>query len=351
MPPDDGTSPIPLFEMMHAYKLTAALKAGIELGVFDQFAAGPATAPDIAETLSLHPRGARVLLNALTAVGLLEQASPDRYRLGARAARFLVRGQAGYLGDMVDVIASGWEWEAMDRLADAVRKGGPVVEGNAETPDFDYWRSFATNARAIAEPSAKAVADVLLPWAGAQPGLRVLDLACGHGLYGFAFAQRLEDASVTSLDWPNVVEIARRHAGRLGVADQVHGLTGDMFSTELGGPYDLVLITNVLHHFSVAKAEELLRRAAGVTRPGGKVAVVGFVTDKDHSQVADRQAHMFSLLMLAWTTEGEVHTADDYRAMLGSAGYEDFTAHQVPGLPAQIMVATRSGRQPPGKEQ
>jgi 2-polyprenyl-3-methyl-5-hydroxy-6-metoxy-1,4-benzoquinol methylase len=347
MPPEDANSPIPLFEMMHAYKLTAALKAGFELGIFDELAAGAATADGIAGTLSLDPRGARLLLNALAAVGLLEQAGPNGYRLGARAARFLVRGQAGYLGDMINVIASTWEWEAMDRLADAVRKGGPVVEGNAETPEFVYWRSFATNARAIAEPSAKAVADLLLPWARSRPGLRVLDMACGHGLYGFAFAQRLEHAQVWSLDWPSVVEVARRHAGRLGVADRVHGLAGDMFTTELGGPYDLVLITNVLHHFSVAKGEELLRRAADVTRPGGKVAVVGFVTDKDHSQVADRQAHMFALLMLAWTAEGEVHTADDYRRMLGSAGYEDVTAHQVPGLPAQIMVATRRGGQAP----
>jgi hypothetical protein len=36
-----------------------------------------------------------------------------------------------------------------------------------------------------------------------------------------------------------------------------------------------------------------------------------------------------------------VHTAEDYRTILGSAGYADVTAHPVPGLPAQIMVATR----------
>jgi 2-polyprenyl-3-methyl-5-hydroxy-6-metoxy-1,4-benzoquinol methylase len=345
MAPDDGSSPIPLFEMMHAYKLTGALKAGIELGIFDQLAAGPATAGDVARPLSLHPRGARMLLNALTAVGLLDQARPDTYRLSAQSARFLVRGQAGYLGDMINVIASSWEWEAMERLADAVRKGGPVVDENAETPEFDYWRSFAANAHAIAAPSAKAVAEVLLPWATARPELRVLDMACGHGLYGFAFAQRLEHAQVWSLDWPNVIEVALRHADRLGVADQVHGLSGDVFTTNMGGPYDLVLITNVLHHFSAARAEELLRRAAEVTSPEGKVAVVGFVTDKDRSPTVDRQAHMFALLMLAWTTEGEVHTVDDYRRMLGSAGYEDFTAHPVPGLPAQIMVATRPGGQ------
>lgn len=342
MPPGNGSSPIPLFEMMHAYKLTSALKAGIELGIFDQLSAGAATADGLANSLSLHPRGARVLLNALTAVGLLEPAHPDGYQLGQLAASFLIRDRAGYMGDMINVIASSWEWEAMDRLADAVRKGGPVVEENAETPGFDYWRSFAANARAIAGPSARAVAEALLPWASDRPELRVLDVACGHGLYGFAFAQRLEHAQVWSLDWPNVVDVALRHAERLGIAERVHGLADDMFTADLGGPYDLVLVTNVLHHFSVARAGELLRRVARVTEPGGKVAVVGFVTDKSRPPAADQQAHMFALLMLAWTAEGEVHSVEDYRLMLSSASYSDFTAHAVPGLPAQIMVATRA---------
>jgi C-methyltransferase len=344
MPPE-GISPIPLFEMMHAYKLTSMLKAGIELGIFDQLADGSVNAEAVADSLSLNPRGTKVLLNALTAAGLLEQAEPRSYRLTELSGRFLVRGRPSYLGDMVNVIASGWEWEAMDRLADAVRKGGSVVEENAETPEFGYWRTFAANAHAIAGPSAKAVAEALLPWASTRPELSILDVACGHGLYGFAFAQLLEHAQVWSLDWPNVVDVALGHAGRLGVAGQVHGLTGDMFTTDLGGPYDLVLITNVMHHFSVERAEELLRRAADATKPGGKVAVVGFVTDEDRSPAADRQAHMFALLMLAWTTEGDVHTADTYRRMFDSAGYEDFTTHAVPGLPAHIMVATRRGGQ------
>jgi 2-polyprenyl-3-methyl-5-hydroxy-6-metoxy-1,4-benzoquinol methylase len=346
MPPADGLSPIPLFEMMHAYKLTSMLKAGIELGVFDQLATGPADAEAVADSLSLNHRGTRVLLNALTAAGLLEPAEPRSYQLTELSGRFLVRGLPSYLGDMVNVIASGWEWEAMDRLADAVRKGGSVVAENAETPEFGYWRTFAADAHAIAGPSARAVAQVLSPWAATRPGLSILDMACGHGLYGFAFAQLLEHAQVWSLDWPNVVDVALRHAARLGVADRVHGLAGDMFSTDLGGPYDLVLITNVLHHFSVERAEELLRRAAGATKPGGKVAVVGFVTDEDRSPAADRQAHMFALLMLAWTTEGDVHTVDAYRRMFDSAGYDDVTTHAVPGLPAHIMVATRRDGRP-----
>jgi 2-polyprenyl-3-methyl-5-hydroxy-6-metoxy-1,4-benzoquinol methylase len=340
VPPDDGISPLPVFEMMHAYKQTSILKAGIELGVFDQLAAGAGTVESVAGPLSLHPRGAKALLNALTAVGMLEWSEPRSYQLSALAGKFLVRGRPAYMGDMIDVIASSWEWAAMERLTDAVRKGGSVVEENAETPEFDYWRTFSAHAHAIARPSAEAVAGLLEPWAATRQDLTILDVACGHGLYGFAFAQRLKQAQVWSLDWPNVIDVALGHADRLGVAGRVHGLPGDMFGTDLGGPYDLVLITNVLHHFSAARGEELLRRTAAVTKPGGKLAVVGFVTDDDRSPAADRQAHMFGLLMLAWTTEGEVHGVEAYRHMFGSVGYTDFTTDSVPGLPAQIMVGT-----------
>jgi 2-polyprenyl-3-methyl-5-hydroxy-6-metoxy-1,4-benzoquinol methylase len=349
VPPDDAT-PIPLFEMMHAYKLTSILKAGVELGVFDQLAVGGATAETVADQLALHPRGATALLNALTAAGLLEQAEPGCYQLAERSARFLVRGRPGYAGGMAKVIASSWEWEAMDRLADSVRKGGPVVSENAETPEFGYWRDFAANALAVAGPAASTVADLLSPWASTRSELSVLDMACGHGLYGYTVAQRLQHARVWSLDWPNVVDVALGHARRLGVAQRVQTLAGDMFTMDLGGPYDLVLISNVLHHYSAATAEQLLRRAADATKPDGKVVVVGFVADESRSPAADPQAHMFALLMLVWTTYGEVHVADAYRGMFAAAGYQDFMVHAVPGLPMRIMVGTRRGGEPARQE-
>src|SRR5215831_14858949 len=242
MPPDQPT-PVRLFEMMHAYKLTGILKAGIELGVFDQLAAGPATAETVAARLGLDPRGARILLNALTANGLLEGAVPEGYQLAELPARFLVRDRAGYAGDMIKVIASTWEWEALSQLADSVRKGGPVAGENADTPGFGYWQDFAAYAHTVARPAAEALAGLLVPWAAGRPQVGVLDLACGHGLYGYTFAQRVPHARICSLDWPDVVDIALRHAQRLGIADRVEGVAGDMFTADLGGPYDLVLIT------------------------------------------------------------------------------------------------------------
>jgi C-methyltransferase len=339
MPPDEP-GPLPVFEMMHAYKVTSVLRAGVELGVFDLLAQGPLDGSSVASALGLHPRGSRLLLNAIAAVGLAEQDSDGGFRLTPLADTFLVRNKPGYTGDMAKVIASSWEWEAMDRLADAVRKGGPVVGEHAETPEFGYWRDFAAYAHAIAGPTAAKLAEVLQPFYSKRAVVTALDMACGHGLYGYTLASRAGHARIWSLDWPNVIDVALGHARRLGVADRVTGLRGDMFEIDLGGPYDIVLITNVLHHFSAEKAEELLRRAAGVTVPGGKIAVVGFVGDDGPPQ-ASRQAHMFALLMLVWTMHGEVHMTEDYQRMLAAAGYQDFMTYAVPGLPMRIMTGTK----------
>ena len=80
-----------------------------------------------------------------------------------------------------------------------------------------------------------------------------------------------------------------------------------MFSVSLGGPYDVAMITNVLHHFSEERATHLLQRAARVMADDGRIVLVGFTTS-DAPPAAEASAHLFSILMLIWTHEGEVHS-------------------------------------------
>ncbi|MDT4986721.1 MAG: hypothetical protein QOI74_815, partial [Micromonosporaceae bacterium] len=183
----DASSPAQIYDMLLAYKTTSMLSAGIELGVFDTLAAGPQTAAEVAAALDVAERGARLLCNGLAALGLLDT-DAGAYRLAAAAGRYLVRGRPEYVGDMARVMASGWEWEAFGRLADAVRAGGPVVAEHAETPEYPYWEQFAAYAGAVARPTAGLAAATLAPWAARRPRLDVLDVACGHGLYGYTLA-------------------------------------------------------------------------------------------------------------------------------------------------------------------
>ncbi|MCG5218883.1 methyltransferase [Streptosporangium soli] len=328
--------------MMQAYRQTSLLRAGVELGVFDGIASGAHTAADLAERLNTDPRALRILLNALAAIGLLK-ADGRRFDLPADVRRHLVQDSPGYLGQMVRIFASDWEWDALKVLADAVRRGGAVVDVHAETPNFSYWEDFATHATPATGPTAALIADVLAPWMSARNGVELLDVACGHGLYGYTIAQKEPRIRVNSLDWANVLPIAERNAEKMGVRDQCSFIEGDMFTTPLGGPYDLALVTNVLHHFSAQRAAELLGRVHESLAPDGKLVIVGFVIG-DQPPAQDPPPYLFSVLMLSWTSDGEVHSEQEYTEMLGKSGFVDPVFHALPGLPLHVIIADRASR-------
>jgi C-methyltransferase len=323
--------------MMQAYKTTSLLRAGVRLGVFDALADGPLAVETLAGRLGVDGRGARILLDALVAVGLVRIAN-DGYGLVAGAETFLVSKSPKYLGDMVKVMCSDWEWDALKRLDEAVRRGGTVMAEHAETEEYEYWVDFAAFASAIADPTAQVMANALAPWAAGRDTLTVLDMACGHGIYGYTFAERNPQARVWSQDWPNVLPVAAGHAERMGVRDRVELHPGDMFSVELGGPYDVVMLTNVLHHFSEERGIELLSRARAALKPDGKLALVGF-TIGDKGPAEDPMPYLFSILMLVWTAQGEVHSEAAYDRMLAASGFAGATLHSVADLPLRVLTA------------
>src|SRR5439155_17984505 len=87
-------TPAQMFEMMLAYKTTALLTTGIELGVFDALAESTGTAAELAGRLSLSERGSRLLLNGLAALGLLESVVSS-YGLADGSEALQLRGRPG----------------------------------------------------------------------------------------------------------------------------------------------------------------------------------------------------------------------------------------------------------------
>jgi predicted nicotinamide N-methyase len=330
-------SPIPFFEALHGYQLTEAMKAALALDLFTAIAECDGTPVQIAARAQADARGVRILCDFLTTHGFLDK-SGDRYVLGSTAATFLVRSSPAYLGDTSEFLLSRDLVEGFHDLAGCVRRGGTTVsaEGTMET-QHPVWVKFARVMGPVIGLPAPKLAELGDP--DADRPLRVLDLAAGHGLFGIAFAQRNPQAHITAQDWPPVLAVAQEHARKAKVDDRYSLLPGDAFSVPYGTSYDVVLLTNFLHHFDVPTCVRLLRRVADCLRPGGVAVTLEFVPGPD--RLTPPPAARFALTMLATTASGDAYTFAEYQAMFQDAGFAGSTLHPLPDSAQSVIVSRR----------
>jgi C-methyltransferase len=335
--PEQLPPPDRILSMMQGLQVSGILQAGLELGVFDAIAAGTTDALEIATATGASERGTRILLDALAALELLER-DDGSYALSPQADAYLVSGRPAYLGGMMRIIGGDPAWEGYAHLAGAVRRGGTLLAEHAETPEHGFWETFAAASGGISTPAAGALADVLEPWAAARERLEILDVACGGGLYSLTLAERLGHARVTLLDWSNVLERTKETVERLGVEDRTTPIEGDVFEVALGGPYDLIVASHILHHFSEERCVELLARLAAVLRPDGRLAINEFVPGERPAE--EPFPHLFSVLMLTWTREGEAHSLETYERLLEASGFARPEVRAGVGLPTRFLITS-----------
>jgi ubiquinone/menaquinone biosynthesis C-methylase UbiE len=183
-------------------------------------------------------------------------------------------------------------------------------------------------------PTAGALADEVaqLP----TPPKRVLDIAAGHGVFGITVAQAVPQAEVIAVDWAPVLEVANENARAAGISDRYQTVPGSAFDVEWGGDFDLVLLTNFLHHFDQETCIKLLDKARQSLSADGRVIAVEFVPNPD--RVSPPFAAMFPLVMLGSTPHGDAYTAREYEEMGRAAGFETITITAVPPTPQSFIT-------------
>jgi 2-polyprenyl-3-methyl-5-hydroxy-6-metoxy-1,4-benzoquinol methylase len=328
-------SPALFFDTINAYQRTEALRAALELDLFTLVAAGQRTAGQIAGACQASPRGVRILADYLTVLGFLRKTG-EQYDLTPDAAPFLDRRSPGYLGGAVDFLLADDLRQAFRQLTAAVRRGGTAISDEGTVShDNPIWVAFARAMAPMMRLTARQLAEVV--GGDAQRALRVLDVAAGHGLFGIGVAERYPQAHVTALDWPNVLAVAQENARAAGVAPRHALLPGSGFATDWGGPYDVVLLTNFLHHFDLPTCQKLAEKACAALAPGGRAITLEFIPEPD--RVSPPPAATFALTMLATTAAGDAHTFAEYEQVFAQAGFRRSEFRPLPPTTQQVVVS------------
>ena len=308
------------------------MKAAIELDLFSAISSGSRTAKEIAASIGATERGVRILCDYLVINNLLLKEG-DRYSLGINAATFLDRNSQACFASAIKFLQDPRLAARFDNLAQTIRAGLPD-EGTV-SHENPLWVEFARNMAPMIFPSATDLAEML---AGEAP-LRVLDIAAGHGLFGISIARRNPQATITALDWPSVIAVARENAQKFGVADRHSTIEGDAFQVEFGGPYDMILVTNFFHHFDRATCERLMGKILNALAPGGRCVTLDFVPNED--RVSPPAPASFAMNMLGGTPLGDAYTFAEYESMFRNAGFGSATKRDLPRGPQSVIVTQR----------
>lgn len=322
-----------VFETLQAHQQTSALRAGIELKVFTAIASGLRTPEALAPVCGASAKGLRVLCDFLTIVGFLTK-NEHGYALTPDSELFLVESSPAYMGGMVSFLFHPFMETGLANVTDAVRKGGTILPAEGSVSDDNpVWIDFARGMAAMTRPSAQLIAQLT---AGHGP-IRVLDIAAGHGMFGLTIAQHNQAAEIYALDWKNVLAVAHENAVKFGVADRWHAIEGSAFSSDYGSGYDVVLVTNFIHHFDIPTNIALLEKIRAALKPGAKMAILEMAVNDD--RVTPAGAGRFALTMLTTTQAGDAYSQREIESMCTHAGFHDVTHHVVPSTLQTVTVA------------
>ena len=322
-----------LMEVAHGYQRSMALFTGLRLGVFSALASGPSDASRLARTVSADTRRLSILLNALVAVGLLKR-DGAQYENGKLAARYLTDGPLSRRSILLHHRNCWAEWTDLERKIRAGRKGA----GPEKNWQENFIRGMEDNSR---ERAAQVAREFPL-----REGERLLDLGGGPGTYALEWAVRYPGAKVTLFDLPETVRIARRILSEKGRSGEVEIAAGDFLKDPLGGPYDFVWISQILHAFSERECIRILRRARQAMAPKGRVAVQEFLLDE--GKTSPPGPAFFSVHMVAATEGGRSYTEGEIKGMLSTAGFRKVSARR-PDPAGVGIVTAQAGKKETGR--
>lgn len=293
---------------------------------------GKDTVEKLSESAGLSQRGARILMDAMTSLKLLEKEGP-RYKVADEVEGFLVEGKREYLGDFF-VAMNRIFYSPFLRFEEAVRTGKAlwsVDESGRHVPiSREEGRLLAVATHHLRAPAARALAS--------RRSLRVrrhlLDVGGGSGAMALALAAANPDLKITILDRPGVCEAARQNIEKAGLSHRVTAKGSDFFTEPLPEEADVHLFSNIFHNFGDEQCQSLLKKSFDALTPGGELLVVDYVLEEDG--VSPTFSSLFNLFALVVMPQGGTRPYSVFREWLEEVGFVKIRRRRLDG--ASVLI-------------
>jgi 2-polyprenyl-3-methyl-5-hydroxy-6-metoxy-1,4-benzoquinol methylase len=308
-----------LEELIRSYRRSHVILTAFELGLFETLVRKNQSVDELIIELDISRRGLELLLHALVALEILQKEG-NVYRVSMKFHSLLNPDEPDYLGGLIShEIHLNKRWQL---LTESVRTG-KSVKHHEINQEPEVAKRFINAMSNIGQRSARLFVQHL-PFRGDE---HVLDLGGGPGKYLKELCELYPNMQVTLCDQSETIDVAQNELSHHSDYNRMHFIRGDIFKTELGGPYDVVLLSNVIHIFGEDETLRLLNICSHYIKPKGRLLLKDMILNSDHAGPVFTT--LFSLHMLLSTDTGKCYTEEELFTLMQQADFKIGKVHEI----------------------
>jgi hypothetical protein len=327
---------VALRRLIDGYKTTQAVYVAATLGIGDLLADEPRDSDDLAAATETDPDALRRLLRALAALGVLEEAEGNVFKLTDVGEGLRSDGDEPLAGWAVFSGAAD-AWQAWGELLYSTRTGKSAfahVHGmNAWDYRAEHPQSAAVFDRAMTDLARRSNRSLLHAYDFGRYGT-VVDVGGGRGAFIAALLTAHPGMQGVLFDLPYVIEARGDTAGEAG--SRLRAVAGNFFeSVPEGG--DAYTLRAVIHDWADEEAVAILRTCRRAMADDAALLVI----ERDLGPPNTAPEAKLSDLNMLVGPGGRERAIDEYAALFEAAGFDfkgstpsEFGLQVIEGRPA-----------------
>jgi ubiquinone/menaquinone biosynthesis C-methylase UbiE len=165
----------------------------------------------------------------------------------------------------------------------------------------------------------------------------LLDVAGGSGAFSIVLCQRHQELRSTILDFPSVIEVARRYIEQAHLSSRIALVGGDALEDKWPENQEVVLMSYLLSAVGESNIPTLLDNAWHSLRPGGLVVLHDFMLESTRD--GPRDAALWFLFYVVQRSDSASFTAGDLMELLQRRGFTDISSDElIPDITGLVLA-------------
>lgn len=329
-------APTPMLDMAGALAYQTVSTA-VHLNLFETLAERPLTLHELTQRLDCQERGLRFLLKALVGLGYVEKKN-GAFCNTTMTKKWFLDEQGLDLNNAVTC----WDaflrelWPHAPGIVQSGERPFNFYDFTASTPGLSHahQQMMAGNASLNAIDIVKKVQ---LP----EGPTRLLDVGGGHGVYTIHLCEANPSLEATILDSAVALETAEQHVAAHELDGRIVLKSADIWQTDWGSDYDVVLLFNFIHHFDLETNVKLLQKAHAALRKGGQVAIFDQVEGKVFGSATNTLLQLIGFMYYLFA-DGRIYSRDEISQILKRTGFGPVEFHTSPKWAGQSLVTAQT---------